>query len=135
MTTEIIYRGELRTEMIHLQSGTLVETDGPKDNHGKGEKFSPTDLVASALGACMLSIMGIAARTHDISVDGFKASVEKIMVMDPLRRIGEIKVFMEAPAAHQYDDKQKVILEKAAMTCPVFISLSEKVIKTVTWNW
>lgn len=135
MTAKIIYIGDLRTEMTHVQSKTLVETDAPKDNHGKGERFSPTDLVASSLASCMLSIMGIASRTHGINIDGTRAEVEKIMIADPSRRIGEIKVHISMPKTQQYSDKEKQILEKAAMTCPVFLSLSESVIKTVSWNW
>lgn len=135
MTAKIIYIGDLRTEMTHTQSKTLVETDAPKDNHGKGERFSPTDLVASSLASCMLSIMGIASRTHGINIDGAEAEVEKIMIADPSRRIGEIKVHITMPKTHPYSDKEKQILEKAAMTCPVFLSLSESVIKTISWNW
>lgn len=135
MTAEVIYQGELRTAMTHLQSGTIVETDAPKDNHGKGERFSPTDLVASALGACMLSIMGIAGRTHQIDLVGLKLSVEKIMVADPLRRIGEIKVTFHKPEHLVFSDKEIKILENAALTCPVFISLSENITKTVVFDW
>jgi len=135
MTAQIVYKGDLRTEMTHLQSGSIVETDAPKDNHGKGERFSPTDLVASALGSCMLSIMGIAARTHEIDVVNTKIEIEKIMVADPLRRIGEIIVVFQLPIGKIYNDKEKTILEKAAMTCPVFLSLGENVKKTIQWNW
>lgn len=135
MTAKIIYIGDLRTEMTHQQSNTIVETDAPKDNHGKGERFSPTDLVASSLASCMLSIMGIASRTHGINIEGAEANVEKIMIADPLRRIGEIKVHISMPKNQDYSDKDRQILEKAAMTCPVFLSLSESVIKTVSWNW
>lgn len=135
MTAEVIYKGELRTEMRHLGSGTLVETDAPKDNQGKGERFSPTDLVASSLGACMLSIMGIAARTHSISMDGLKFDIEKIMVADPLRRIGEIRVVFHKPDHLKFTEKEIQILEKAALTCPVMLSLSDNITKTIEWNW
>lgn len=135
MTAQIVYKGDLRTEMTHLQSGTIVETDAPKDNHGKGERFSPTDLVATALGSCMLSIMGIAARTHEIDIINTKINIEKIMVADPLRRIGEIVVTFHMPSEKNYSDKEKTTLEKAAMTCPVFLSLAENVKKTVSWKW
>lgn len=135
MTSQIKYNGDLRTEAIHLQSGSMIETDAPKDNQGKGERFSPTDLVATALGSCMLSIMGIAARTHQIHLEGTKVDVEKIMIADPLRRIGEIKIGFHFPDNVVYTDKEKMILEKAAMTCPVFMSLAENVIKTVAFNW
>ena len=135
MTSQIIYLGELRTEMEHMQSGTVVETDAPKDNQGKGERFSPTDLVASALGACMVSIMGIAGNTHQINVTGIRVEVTKIMVADPMRRIGEIKLNFLIPENLNFSEKEKQILEKSALTCPVWLSLSDKVVKTVTWNW
>lgn len=135
MTSTVVYQGSLRTVMTHLQSGTQVETDAPKDNHGLGEKFSPTDLVASALGACMLSIIGIAGKTHDIDIDGARVEVEKIMVADPQRRIGEIKIAFYFPKEKTYSEKQQKIIEHAAMTCPVFLSLHEDVIKTVSWNF
>ena len=135
MTAQIIYKGDLRTEAEHLQSHTIIETDAPKDNQGKGERFSPTDLVATALGSCMLSIMGIAARTHNIELVATKVDIEKIMIADPLRRIGEIKVDFHFPEGKIYTDKEKIILEKAAMTCPVFLSLGENVLKTVRFHW
>jgi len=135
MTAHIIYKGDLRTEAIHIQSNTIIETDAPKDNQGKGERFSPTDLVATALGSCMLSIMGIAARTHDIELADTKVDIEKIMVADPHRRIGEIKINFHFPHTRIYTDKEKIILEKAAMTCPVMLSLGEQVHKNVQFHW
>jgi uncharacterized OsmC-like protein len=135
MTSHILYQGQLRTIMTHLESGANVETDAPKDNQGLGEAFSPTDLVASALGACMLSIMGIASKTHQLDVDGTKADVKKIMIADPQRRIAEIKIDIHFPKEKSYDEKQRKILEHAAMTCPVFLSLSDKLIKTVAFHW
>ncbi|HNB81174.1 MAG TPA: OsmC family protein [Chitinophagaceae bacterium] len=135
MTSQIVYLGDLRTEALHCSSKTTIETDAPVDNQGKGERFSPTDLVATALGSCMLTIMGIAARTHQISLEGTKIEIEKIMIADPMRRIGEIKVHFHFPEGHTYNDKEKVILEKAALTCPVFLSLHEQTIKTVHFNW
>ncbi len=135
MTAEISYAGDLRTVATHTQSGTIVETDAPKDNQGRGEKFSPTDLVASALGSCMLTIMGIAARTHDIDLIDTKLEIEKIMVADPLRRIGEIKLVFHFPMGKNYSDKEKTILERSALTCPVYLSLHADVQKTVVFNW
>jgi len=135
MTAEISYAGDLRTVAIHTQSGTVIETDAPKDNQGRGEKFSPTDLVASALGSCMLTIMGIAARTHDIDLIDTKLEIEKIMVADPLRRIGEIKIIFHFPMGKNYSDKEKTILERSALTCPVYLSLHADVQKTVVFNW
>lgn len=135
MTAQIIYLGDLRTQATHLQSQTIIDTDAPKDNQGKGERFSPTDLVATALGSCMLSIMGIAANTHSMDIVETSVDIEKIMVADPLRRIGEIKVDFHFPSTKTYTDKEKKILERAALTCPVYLSLNENVQKTVTFNW
>lgn len=134
MLSKVIYLGELRTAATHLRSGTIIETDAPVDNLGRGERFSPSDLVATALASCMLTIMGIAARTHEIDITGTECSVEKIMVADP-RRIGEIKINMQFPESNSYDDKQKKILEHAAMTCPVIESLHPDIKKTVSFSW
>ncbi len=135
MISTILYKGDLRTEMTHLNSRSLVETDAPLDNQGKGERFSPTDLVATALGSCMLTIMGIAARTHEFNIDGTHIDIEKDMVADPQRRIGRIGVHFHMPAGIEYTEKQKTILEKAALTCPVYLSLAENVVKDVTFHW
>jgi putative redox protein len=134
MTSKIIYKGDLRTEMIHLPSGTMVETDAPVDNNGKGERFSPTDLVATALGSCMLTIMGIAGNTHDIILTGTEIEITKIMTAAP-RRIGEIIVKLNVKGQDSYLQKEKAILENAALTCPVFLSLSEETKKTVEFSW
>lgn len=133
MTSTITYTGELRTVATHLESGTEILTDAPKDNHGKGEAFSPTDLVATALGSCMVSIMGIKARQMEISIDGTKVEVTKVMYAEP-RRIGEIIVTIYMPA-NGYTDKDKKILEHAAMTCPVFLSLHPDIKKDVSFHW
>jgi putative redox protein len=134
MTSKIIYKGDLRTEMTHLQSGTLVETDAPVDNNGKGERFSPTDLVATALGSCMLTIMGIAGNTHDINIQETEIEITKIMTAAP-RKIGEIVVNVIVKGQDSYLQKEKAILENAALTCPVFLSLSEDTKKTVEFVW
>lgn len=134
MTSAVIYQGDLRTVATHLQSGTVIETDAPTDNNGKGERFSPSDLVATALASCMMTIMGIAARTHGFDIDGTRCSVQKIMVANP-RRIGEIKVAMQFPEGKVYDDKTKAIIERAALTCPVFESLHPDCKKTVDFLW
>ena len=135
MTSQVLYTSELRTVATHLQSGTIIETDAPKDNHGKGERFSPTDLVATALGSCMLSIMAIAGRTHTIDIDGAKVDIEKIMIADPQRRIAEIKALFHFPPDKKYTDKERKILEHAAITCPVFLSLHPDTKKTIDFNW
>ncbi len=133
MTSEIVYQGQLRTEATHLRSKNQLITDAPVDNHGKGEAFSPTDLVATGLASCMLSIMGIVAGRHDISVDGAKASVNKIMASGP-RRIAAVEVTIQMPS-NNYSDKEKQLLEKAARTCPVALSLSESLEQKVVFEW
>lgn len=134
MTSQIIYKGELRTHATHLQSGTIIETDAPTDNQGKGERFSPTDLVAVALGTCMITTMGIKARTMDIRLDGTRVEVTKIMVSDP-RRIGKIIVHLFFPKELALDEKQKEILEKTARTCPVERTLHPDVELDMQFNW
>ena len=121
MTAEIIYKGELRTEMKHLKSGVTVITDAPTDNQGKGEAFSPTDIVASATGSCALTIMGIASRTHSIQMDGTRVEVLKVMTNNP-RKISELHLQFYFPE-NNYSEKEKAILENAARTCPVILSL------------
>lgn len=120
MTSEVEYKGNLRTEAIHIKSGNIIITDAPIDNHGKGEAFSPTDLVATALASCMLTIMGIKARAMEIDLEGTKAEVIKKMESNP-RRISEVRVMIYLN--QQFDEKTKRILEKAALTCPVAKSL------------
>ena len=134
MTSQIIYEGNLRTVATHLQSGTVIETDAPTDNQGKGERFSPTDLVATALGNCMLTIMGIKARDLQINLEGTAVDITKNMVTAP-RRIGEIKVIIKFPESLQTDEKQRAILERAALTCPVFESLHPDMKKDVEFKW
>jgi len=134
VTSKVIYQGDLRTEATHLQSGTIIETDAPVDNQGKGERFSPTDLVATALASCMLTLMGIAARTHNISMDGTVCEVEKIMVANP-RRIGGVNVKVTLPETGKYTEKEMRILEHAALTCPVYLSLHLDCQKGVTFQW
>lgn len=134
MTSQIKYEGKLRTVATHLQSGTVIETDAPVDNQGKGERFSPTDLVATALGTCMLTIMGIKARDLSINLEGTKIDITKIMAANP-RRIGEIKVVINFPENLHADEKQRTMLERAAMTCPVFESLHADLKKNVDFNW
>ena len=134
MTSQIKYEGNLRTVATHLQSGTVIETDAPVDNQGKGERFSPTDLVATALGTCMLTIMGIKARDLNVNLEGTEIDITKIMAANP-RRIGEIKVVIKFAESVKADAKQRTILERAAMTCPVFESLSTEMKKNVEFKW
>lgn len=132
MTSKITYTGGLRTEAVHLKSGTKIVTDAPVDNHGKGEAFSPTDLVATALGSCMLTIMGISANSHDIDIEGATVEVEKIMASNP-RRIKKIRLVMTMPAKG-YSPRDRKLLEAAAHGCPVGNTIMEGVEDlTIVW--
>lgn len=131
MTSKVTYLGDLRTSSVHLQSGTKVLSDAPLDNNGKGEAFSPTDSVANALATCMFTIMGIKARDMGVNLVGATASVTKHMQSDP-RKISKIEVSFDLP---DQDEKTKTILERAAMTCPVFLSLHPDIEKAVTFGW
>ena len=128
MISRVEYKGELRTEAVHLKSGKTIITDAPIDNQGKGEAFSPTDLVATALGSCMITIMGIVAEREGITLDGTTAEVEKVMATDP-RRIGEVKIKIKFIQKLNRDQRDK--LERAAKSCPVSGSLSENLKETV----
>lgn len=134
MTSKVKYTGELRTIATHIRSGSELETDAPIDNNGKGERFSPTDLIATALASCICTVMGIKARDMGVNIDGTECSVEKIMVTNP-RRISEIKVSLDFPKDQTYTDKDKTILERIANTCPVLESLHPDCKKTITFNW
>jgi len=126
--------GELRTGARHEQSGKEILTDAPKDNYGKGEAFSPTDLVATALASCMLSVMGILARRENITpIDGATAEVVKVMYADP-RRIGEVHVKITLPK-NNFSDKEKKMYEHAAHTCPVAKSLHPDLKQVVEFIW
>ncbi len=125
---EIKYQGNLRTTAKHLDSGSIIETDAPKDNHGLGETFSPTDMVCTALASCILTIMAIAVEKNGININGTKAMVTKTMGNNP-RRISKIDI--ELTFTKDYDAKTKIILERAAFNCPVHQSLSEKVDKNI----
>ena len=132
MTAKVTYLGNLRTEAEHLQSGTKIITDAPVDNHGKGESFSPTDTVATALATCMLTIMGIKAEALEIAIEGTTAQVTKTMAANP-RRISKIEVVFSFPK--KYGDKVMKVLENAARTCPVFYSLHPDMEKEIRFIW
>ena len=133
ITSEITYLGNLRTQSKHIASNTVIVTDAPVDNHGKGEAFSPTDLMSNSLGCCMLTIMGIAANTHQFNIDGTVVQITKIMQANP-RKVAEIKVDFKFPS-NSYSEKQKAIIEHAARTCPVALSLHPDLIQTITFNY
>jgi uncharacterized OsmC-like protein len=132
MTSKITYLGELRTSSIHLQSGSEIISDAPIDNNGKGEAFSPTDTVANALGSCMFTVMGIKAQDLQIDLSNSNAEITKIMAADP-RRISEIHVVFNFSV--DIDAKNKTILERTSMTCPVYYSLHPDIKKVITFNW
>lgn len=123
----------LRTEATHLRSGRIIITDAPIDNNGNGDAFSPTDLLATSLGSCMLTIMGIAAEKHSINIGGTSIEITKIMASDP-RRVTEVIIEFSMPK-HYYTEKEKKILENAALTCPVAKSLSSELKQTVIFNY
>jgi len=133
-TAHVVYDGALHTRATHVQSGTEIETDAPTDNGGSGERFSPTDLVATALASCMATIMGQAAAARGVSIDGTEFSVQKIMAPAP-RRIAEIVVDVQLPTGLEYPAEIRTVLERAAMTCPVFESLHPDMKKTVSFRW
>ncbi len=132
-TIEISYEGQLRTQAVHLQSKSPLITDAPTDNQGKGESFSPTDLVATGLGSCMLTIMGIVADRHGWDLSAAKVSVNKVMAADPVRRIARLEVELRIPG--DFDDKARAALEKAALNCPVHATLGATVEMPVTFHW
>lgn len=132
-TVQTKYLGGLRTESIHTQSGSKLITDAPLDNHGKGEAFSPTDLMATAYGACVLTIMGIAAQTHGFSIDGAEVQTTKVMGTNP-RRIVELISEFTLPH-NNYSAKEKKIIELAAKECPAHNSLHPDLKKTITFKY
>lgn len=132
-TSRIIYAGDLRTEALHVKSGKTFITDAPIDNHGKGEAFSPTDLLATSLGACAITVVGIAARTHGFNIDGTEIKVTKVMASDP-RRVGEVIVEMTFPPI-KYSEKEKNIIQHTINTCPVGKSLHPDLKQTFNLNF
>lgn len=129
----IEYEGDLRCESRHVPSSRALPTDAPVDNCGKGESFSPTDLVATALGTCILTTMGIAAQKRDIPFENAKAKVTKSMVADPKRRIGTLAVELQLPAS--YDDETRAAMERIARTCPVSLSIAESIEVPIEFSW
>jgi len=131
-TSTVTYLGDLRTSSIHLQSGTTIVTDAPLDNNGKGEAFSPTDMVANSLATCMFTVMGIKAREINIDFSNSTAEVTKLMAAEP-RRISEIHITFQMNL--EADEKTKIILERTAMTCPVHHSLHPDIKREIVFNW
>ena len=127
------YAGHLRTEATHVASGTVIQTDAPVDNHGRGEAFSPTDLVSTALGACMMTIIGIVGERHEWDLVGSTYDVVKHMSKEAPRRIAQIDVTFKLPAALAPNDR--ALLERAAHTCPVTLSLHPDIVQNVVFEY
>ena len=134
MTSNVAYNGDLRTTCTHLSSGNNFETDAPVDNNGKGQRFSPTDLLATSLGTCMLTVMGIKARTMGFDLNDMKIDVLKIMKSDP-RRVGGINLTFHIPEnLAAADEKTKAILKNIAETCPVIKSIHPDIDVKIDWG-
>lgn len=131
-TSEIIYKGDLRTTAIHLKSGQQIVTDAPVDNNGKGEAFSPTDLMSTSLGSCMLTVMGIVAKRHNINIDGTRVEILKVMAENP-RRVSEIHVDMYF--TNSFSEKDKTLLENTALACPVAKSLHPDINQKIRFHY
>lgn len=123
ITSTVVYKGGLRTECTHLQSNTQILTDAPTDNEGKGEAFSPTDLVPTALASCIITIMGIIANRLQINIEGTYAEVQKVMSTTPPRKIAAIHITLNIHSPQPLTDKEKIMLENCVKTCPVALSL------------
>ena len=132
MTSKITYLGNLRTSSIHLQSGTEIISDAPIDNNGKGEAFSPTDLLANSLGSCMMTIMAIKARDLNVDLTDSTVGVIKVMQTEP-RRIGKVGIEMHMKG--NVTEKERIILERVAMNCPVYLSLNPEIKKEISFIW
>lgn len=130
---DLVYEGDLRVRATHGPSKKELVTDAPVDNHGKGESFSPTDLVCTALGACMMTMMAMVAERHQIDLKGSTVKVVKHMIQEPVRRIGKIEVHFQIPL--KLEEREQKMLEKAAMTCPVHASLRPDIEQDILFNW
>lgn len=133
VTIDLVYEGDLHCLATHVPSGKTLATDAPVDNGGKGETFSPTDLVATALGSCVVTIMGIVAKKNNLSIDGAKVRVVKEMMSDPVRRIGSLAVTVTLPAGCRLSDSDRQKLENAAKVCPVKQSLHSDTKVSIEW--
>jgi putative redox protein len=134
MTSTVVYNGELRTTCTHLKSGSSIETDAPPDNHGKGERFSPTDLMSTSLATCMVTVMGIKARSMGFDLNDIKVEVLKIMKADP-RRVGGIDLTFHIPdPLKNVEEKMKIILKNTGETCPVMKSIHPDIEVKIDWG-
>jgi len=130
---EIEHTGSLHSEALHTESGTRIHTDAPLDNGGKGESFSPTDLLATALGTCMTTTMDLYAKKNGFSIGGAKAVVLKHMVSQPSRRVGRLDIVVEMPLSGSHPEREA--LERVALNCPVAKSLSPDIQIPVSFSW
>jgi putative redox protein len=130
---KLSYEGGLHTSAVHTPSGNTLVTDAPLDNNGRGESFSPTDLVATALGACMATVIGIVARRKEIAVEGMAITVRKFMSEDAPRRISRLELDLDIPLPADHPDRP--LLESAARGCPVHHSLHPDIIVVMSWTW
>lgn len=134
MTSHVSYQGDLRTLATHLQSGSEFETDAPTDNQGKGERFSPTDLIGTSLAACMITTMAIRAKEMEERLRGVTIKTQKIMAANP-RRISQINIEFEWPTGNGFDLEERAKLEEIAMTCPVKESIHPGITLSINYNW
>ena len=134
MTANVIYKGSLRCEATHLQSGSMIETDAPTDNKGKGERFSPTDMLCVSVATCIVTTMGIKGIEMNIDLTNTSVEVTKHMLPDP-RRVAKIEVKLNMPSAFQLDEKDKIILERVGNNCPVTKSLHPDMQVEIQYNW
>jgi len=132
MTASIIYKGNLRCEAEHLQSKTTIETDAPTDNRGKGERFSPTDLLCVSLATCMLTTMGIKAADMNVDISNSRADVTKHMASGP-RRVSKVEVTLTLPG--NANEKERIILEKTGTNCPVAKSIHPEIVLVLNYQW
>ena len=130
---KVLYQGELRNEATHLASGSTITTDAPLDNNGKGEAFSPTDLLCTSLATCMSTIMGITARKNQLDIDGMELDIVKVMAANP-RRVAEVVIKFKMPD-RPFSESDRELLENAARTCPVAMSLHPDLKQLVSFEW
>ena len=134
MTATVVYKGDLRCECTHIQSGTVTETDAPTDNRGKGERFSPTDTLCVSLATCIVTTMALKATDMNIDLKGTHIDITKHMLSEP-RRIGKIDVSLKMPATLQLDEKEKTILQRVGDNCPVAKSLHPDLQVNIEYHW
>lgn len=134
ITSSITYEGGLHSTAVHVRSGKSIETDAPVDNQGKGEAFSPTDLLATSLASCALTTMGIVGNKNNINIDGATAEIIKYMASDP-RRVSKIELTIQMPKDKTYSESEKELMVRTALTCPVAKSLHPDLIQAVEVKW